>query len=335
VLVLSVNNNQTSINMSPQRDDISTISNELLSWSEDAGYLAIPPFSHKVFYKEFGDSNASPAKTLLLLHGFPESSYSYNKIIGEMMQIFDRIILFDMIGYGFSDKPVENYSYSLIEQADVALQVWQHLGVTGGHVISHDMGTSVLTEIVARHVAGLLPKSFCDGLQSLTFTNGSMVLAFSRLRVMQKMLLSRVGGFVSRFSNDAMFAQALYSAHGVPSGQANGISKQDVDLLWENYSLQQGHKKSHLMIRYIYDRKRYEKTRWLPSLTIASESIPVHFCWGDADQVAGFEMVKYLHSTVCPKATLTPMPGVGHFGQIGSPQTWVENIGQFYRLLNQ
>ncbi len=57
-----------------------------------------------------------------------------------------------MLGYGLSDKPDHGYSYSLIEQADVALHVWRALGVKGGHVLSHDMGTSVLTELVARQI---------------------------------------------------------------------------------------------------------------------------------------------------------------------------------------
>jgi hypothetical protein len=59
---------------------------------------------------------------------------------------------FDFPGYGLSDKPIANYTYSLFEQADVALQVWKERGVTGGHVLSHDMGDSVHTELVARHI---------------------------------------------------------------------------------------------------------------------------------------------------------------------------------------
>ena len=87
-----------------------------------------------------------------------------------MEKIFDRIILFDMAGYGLSDKPVEGFTYSLMEQADLALQVWQHLGVKGGHLLAHDMGDSVATELVARHVSNLLPAWFAAGFQSFTFT---------------------------------------------------------------------------------------------------------------------------------------------------------------------
>ncbi len=62
-----------------------------------------------------------------------------------------------MLGYGFSDKPEQNYSYSLMEQADTVLKDWEHFGIKGGHLLSNDMGNSVPTEILARHENGILP----------------------------------------------------------------------------------------------------------------------------------------------------------------------------------
>ena len=42
-------------------------------------------------------------------------------------------------------------------------------------MVSHDMGDSVLTEILARHQRGALPGHFDNFFQSITFTNGGMV----------------------------------------------------------------------------------------------------------------------------------------------------------------
>ena len=41
--------------------------------------------------------------------------------------------------------------------------------------MSHDMGDSVLTEILARHQRAALPGHFDTFFQSITFTNGGMV----------------------------------------------------------------------------------------------------------------------------------------------------------------
>ena len=297
---------------------------ELQSWKSEGQFLTTTLFDHAVFYKTYGAANATPEKTLLLLHGFPESSFSYHKIIDGIREYFDRVVLFDMIGYGLSAKPMVKYGYSLAEQADVALQVWKHLGITGGHLLAHDMGNSVATELIARHVSGLLPAWFSADFQSFTLTNGSIVLELADLRITQKILLSKYGRRFSGLVNYKLFSQQVRSAHG-----NDKLSDKDIELLWNNSLQNEGHKKTYLTIQYLNGRKRFEKTRWLPSL--AKVKLPVHLCWGDADSVARVEMVEYLKKNVCPNATVTIMKDVGHFCQLGSPDIWVKSVMAFYR----
>ncbi len=298
----------------------------LQAWEATGIYIHLGPFQHKVFVKQIGSEKATPEKTLLLLHGFPESSYSYHAVAERMLRYFDRIILFDMIGYGLSDKPTKNFTYSLFEQADLALQVWHHFGVVGGHLLSHDMGDSVATELVARQVGQLLPGWFSAGFQSYTFTNGSMVLDLADLRITQKILLSRYGALMSQLSSFKIFNQQVRSAHG-----NNKLSNENIEALWNAVQQQDGNRKNHLLIKYLNDRKRFEKTRWLPALS--QTELPIHICWGDADAVARVEMAHYLKERVCSNATLTIMVGVGHFCQIGSPIIWAESVGKFYSKL--
>lgn len=299
---------------------------ELDDWASDGHYLKIGPFEHQIFYKQYGNISANSDKTLLLLHGFPESSYSYHKIIPGMQALFDRIIVFDMIGYGLSDKPSKDFAYTLIEQADLTLQIWNHLGIKGGHLLAHDMGDSVATELVTRHVSEILPAWFSDGFQSFTLTNGSVVLELAKLRITQKILLSSWGHLMSNLTSFALFRQQVQSAHG-----NSKLSDKDIELLWDNVIQQDGHRKNHLMIKYLNDRKRFEKTRWLPALS--QVKLPIHICWGEDDAVARVTMAHYLKEKICPSATLTLMPGVGHFGQLSSPAVWVESVGTFYRDL--
>lgn len=297
---------------------------ELQQWEKGGRYLEIGPFKLKVFVRDLAKEGASPDKTLLLLHGFPESSYSYHKIIPGISAFFERVVVFDMPGYGLSDKPWEKYTYSLFEQADTALQVWKELGIEGGHLLSHDMGDSVATELVARHVAGILPAWFSKGFQSFTFTNGSMVLDLAKLRITQKILLGRYGHLMSKLSTFRIFNQQVRSAHG-----NDKLSDKDVELLWNNITQQEGNLKNHLIIKYLNDRRRFEKTRWLPALK--EVKLPVHICWGEADAVARVEMAHYLKENICKDAVLSLMPGVGHFCQLGSPEVWVKSISAFYR----
>jgi pimeloyl-ACP methyl ester carboxylesterase len=300
----------------------------LTSWEASGEYITYGPFQHQLFIKQVGSPGSTPEETLLLLHGFPESSYSYHAVLEGLSERFDRIILFDMIGYGLSDKPEENYSYSLLEQADTVLEVWKHFDIKGGHLLAHDMGDSVATEILARHELGLLPAWFSAGLQSLTFTNGSMVLDLAKLRITQKILLSRYGHLMKNLTTFKLFNHQVRSAHG-----NSNLSEAAVNTLWEANTLQNGHQKAYLTIKYLNDRKQFEKTRWLPAL--AQTQLPIHICWGDEDAVARVEMAYHLKEHVCSEAKLTIMKGLGHFCQLGSPEEWVEGVGGFYESLRE
>jgi len=302
------------------------MSKELLDWEKSGSYLSFGPNGHQIFIKEIGDSKAVSQKTLLLFHGFPESSYSYHLVIEGLLELFDRIILFDFVGYGWSDKPTELFSYSLMEQAEVAFAVWKYFGITGGHLLAHDMGNSVATEILSRNENQLMPGWFSKGLQSLTFTNGSLILSLSKLRITQKILLTRFGKLFKNVLSFKLFEQQIKSAHG------NGnLSDQEIKALWDANLLQEGHEKTHLTIQYINDRKKFEKTRWLPAL--AHTKLPIHLCWGDQDQVARVEMAHQLKNEFCTDAKLTIMNGLGHFGQLGSPDKWVDYVGEFYKKI--
>ena len=300
------------------------MSPQLSTWKNSGEYIFYSSFQHQLFVKQLGNSNASTEKTLLLIHGFPESSYSYHAVVDGLLEKFDRIILFDMLGYGLSDKPTKNYTYSLFEQADTVFEVWKHFNIKGGHLLSHDMGDSVSTEIVARHENGLMPAWFSEGLQSLTFTNGSMVLELASLRITQKILLSNFGYLMKNLSTFTIFNQQIRSAHG-----NENLSADEINVLWEANTLQDGHKKSYLTIKYLNDRKRFEKTRWLPAL--AQTKLPIHICWGNEDAVAKVEMAHYLKEKICKNATLTIMESLGHFCQLGSPEKWVKYVSNFYK----
>jgi len=110
-------------------------------WADAGDRLNWPQGDCAIFYRDIGDQAAAAEKTALLIHGFPESSFSYHKVVDRLSATFDRIVLVDFPGFGLSDKPVR-LTYSLFEQADALLFIWRELGVRGGHAISHDMATA-------------------------------------------------------------------------------------------------------------------------------------------------------------------------------------------------
>ena len=130
----------------------------------------------KMFYREIISSDAKSADTLVLIHGFPTSSIDFRHALPHLSSHFARIILFDHIGFGLSDKPpASDFGYSITEYTDAMLNLLQFLNVTSAHYLSHDLGDSVLTELAARYHRQLLPHWFKSPL-SLTFTNGMIII---------------------------------------------------------------------------------------------------------------------------------------------------------------
>jgi pimeloyl-ACP methyl ester carboxylesterase len=63
----------------------------------------------QVFYREAGDPSAP---VVLLLHGFPASSFMYRELIPRLADSY-RVIAPDLPGFGFTEVPAErNYTYS-------------------------------------------------------------------------------------------------------------------------------------------------------------------------------------------------------------------------------
>ena len=89
---------------------------------------------------------------LLLIHGYPFNSFDWSLIWPTLVERFT-VIAPDMIGMGFSDKPVA-YGYSVPDHADVHEALLEHLNVDSCHVLAHDLGDSVGQELLARHEFG-------------------------------------------------------------------------------------------------------------------------------------------------------------------------------------
>src|SRR5258705_12147421 len=87
------------------------------AWSQDVARVSLPLASvHKfeadgvqVFYRAAGETNAP---VVLLLHGFPASSFMFRELIPRLANDY-RVIAPDLPGFGFTEVPPERqYSYT-------------------------------------------------------------------------------------------------------------------------------------------------------------------------------------------------------------------------------
>lgn len=306
---------------------IDDLHRDIRAWLEAGDRLYWPQGDCSIFYRDVGSTHAKPDKTLLLLHGFPESSFSFHKVVERLLGRFERLVFIDFPGYGLSDKPTR-LTYSLFEQTDALLFAWRELGVSGGHVLAHDMGDSIATELVARATQELLPGWFASGMLSLTCTDGNMVMEEATLVPTQVIMRKPViGPILNRFTNLGLFRNQVKRANGP------ALALEDIDNMWQLNTLQNGHRLFWKLVKYLDERDRFQHPRWLRALSLFRG--PVHICWGESDNVSPPAVAHYLKDNICRDARLTLMPGVGHFCQLQAPDQWCEAVLGFYKDLGE
>ncbi len=106
--------------------------------------------SVNVFYRTFGD-RSNPA--LLILHGYPTSSYDFQEMIPFLEEDYFVAVL-DFPGFGFSDKPQDGYSYMLEDDAKLVDHfVREVVGLSRFHLLTHDRGGSVGFAFLGNYLA--------------------------------------------------------------------------------------------------------------------------------------------------------------------------------------
>ena len=266
------------------------------------------------------DEGPRDAPCLLLLHGFPSSSLDFHRVLGTLSERY-RILVHDHLGFGLSAKP-GGYSYSLMEQADVALEVWRRSGVRRGHLAAHDYGTSIATELLARRRRKLLPME----LESVTLSNGSVLLELARLRLSQRLTRSPITGpLFTRLVRRSTILRVLGRLWGDPEG-ADAI---DLEAIWQGLEAGGGRRRMTQVSSYLAERIRF-RDRWFGALE--DLDLPALILWGDEDPVAVAAIARRLAEAI-PEARLSWLPGVGHYPMLEAPEEWSEALLSFLSRL--
>ncbi|MDH3625735.1 MAG: alpha/beta hydrolase [Myxococcales bacterium] len=261
--------------------------------------------AHELFCVDTGGDKP----VLLILHGYPTSSYDYWRALPILAEHY-RVIVHDHLGFGFSDKP-RDYSYSLVDQADYAIALWRDLGVTEADVLGHDYGSSVATELLARRNFGSEPIK----LRSLTLCNGSMHIELANLRVMQRLLKAPgIGPVVARLASEPLFHRNIRRIFADPSF----LDAEELNAMWSQLIAGAGRDVLPVITRYIDERYRLWH-RWIGALR--ETDLPIHIVWARQDPVAVEKMAHVLHDEIA-NSDLQLLDGVGHFPMIEAAERW-------------
>lgn len=260
-------------------------------------------------------ANVERHEPLLLLHGFPSSSFDWRHVI-DALASDRRVVTFDFLGFGLSDKPA-GVRYSLFDQATIAEEVARILGIERAAVVSHDMGDSIAAELYARSVEGTLGFE----VTRRVLTNGSIYIEMAQLSPGQQMLLAMSDEPlpIEIAPTEETFVASLASIFGETPAADDELHAQ-----WELLARQDGQTILPRTIRYIEERRVHED-RWISALR--EHPSPIALAWGDRDPIAVYAMAERFVSER-PGTPLTRLEGVGHFPMIEAPGPLYDAIKQ-------
>jgi pimeloyl-ACP methyl ester carboxylesterase len=89
------------------------------------------------------DSGPADGETIVLLHGFPESSASWSAVTPRLVDAGFRVLAPDQRGYSPGARPLSRRSYRLDTLAEDVIALLDAAGVERAHVVGHDWGGSV------------------------------------------------------------------------------------------------------------------------------------------------------------------------------------------------
>ena len=102
----------------------------------------------RVHYLDEGPKNSNP---ILLLHGEPSWSYLYRHMIPQLVDKGHRVVVPDLVGFGKSDKPLEQTDYSYARHVDwMAELIFDHLNLSSITFFGQDWGGLIGLRLLAQ-----------------------------------------------------------------------------------------------------------------------------------------------------------------------------------------
>ncbi len=276
---------------------------EVLAWKNKGQTIDVK--GHQIFCLKEGSG-----PNLLVLHGYPFNTFEWKSVWKNLVKNYT-VFTFDYLGMGFSDKP-KNHSYSFQEHCEIINFLIAHWGIKETHILSHDLGVSIVQELLARDLAS--QNGF--KMQSVVFMNGGLFMDTYKPRMIQRLLSQSpkpIGKLLSNLLTKKKLEKSIKSVFG-PKTQP---SDQLVNQFWDILNYKEGKSIAYLIGRLVFDKMNHQE-KWIHAMQ--TTQVPMCFINGPFDPNSGIHMAnRYKELIPNPNVKLLA-PEIGHWPQIEDPQ---------------
>ena len=279
-----------------------------LDW-KNRGSL-VPVYNKNIFTIDTGGEHEN---CIVILHGYLSSSYDYHKVLPELSKN-NRVILFDLIGFGLSDK-LENKYFTIIDQTDHVLELWNILGLNNFTLIAHDYGNLITQEILARknhsttniEIKNIL---FCNGAVPVNHTNYLDLHKFYKDEDSKKMVSMLTSfGIYKKIMREFFYDE-------------NKITEEELYEMWTLLEYNNGREIINFIYNYVRERKIFWN-RWI--IALKETTVPIDLIWGKEQQVTE-DCITNLKVAKNTTYNVYWIEKSGHFPMLESPKEWLQLV---------
>ncbi|MCY4356384.1 MAG: alpha/beta hydrolase [Gammaproteobacteria bacterium] len=254
-----------------------------------------------VFYRTFGDQSNS---ALVLVHGFPTSSFDYQALIPLLVDDYFIAIL-DFPGSGFSDKPLNGFSYMLEDNARLLdYFVREIVELRDFALYTHDRGVSIGLAFLGHYLENPDPPY---RINYHFLSNSGMYLPLANLMPFQIAILDP--------GREEQVIAARKAQPRLTEGDPIAVANADI------FKFNDGDSAIVQVGKYLLERGENE-TLWLENLP--KSPVPVAYLWGLLDVVNPIRIPNYVWLTYLnerkAESSFWILPTAGHYPQRDNPQ---------------
>ncbi|MAM59663.1 MAG: alpha/beta hydrolase [Salinicola sp.] len=253
---------------------------------------------------------------IVLLHGTPSSSLIWRNVVPQLVGAGYRVHLFDLLGYGHSERPRDpSVDTSISAQVPVLEALMDHWGLETAHIVAHDFGGGIAQRLGVFH-----PRR----LQSLTLIDVVSYDSYPSPRTRQQMAagLERLIK-VPDDEHRAHFREWLLTAVHDPQRFESSTLETYLDFI--SGPIGQASLFQH-QIRHYDPKHTLEVAARLPELG----RIPVKLIWGADDAWQSVDYAYRLHADI-PGSDLSVLEECGHFSPEDRPEEIARLVIEFLK----
>jgi pimeloyl-ACP methyl ester carboxylesterase len=255
---------------------------------------------------------------ILLLHGFPQTSYQWHHVLPMLASHGYRVVAPDLRGIGESSRPTRVKDYRLSVLGDDVAALIRALGEERAHVIGHDWGGIIAWEVGFSHP---------EAVDRLVIVNAPPAPAMVRTLLTSLRQLGR-SWYIFFFNLPFLPERFLTGGHSriMPRLLEPGHFSAEEIQVYADAICRPRAAWAGLAYYRAASRAVFADLRRVRHKKVASPTLVI---WGEPDPALGKELTQHLNRYVSGPLQIQYVPDAGHWVIQDFPERFVELVAGF------